>query len=142
MRTKTIKDWAHEQLLRVNYTDINGRGVGFDYTHILVKLKQTFPNANTSHRWLLKMAYELNGTARLPVRRRSRKILARDFARVLLVQRDEAGVGLSYQTIRKRVKARFPDQPIMSVCQIRSIEGQSLRAGHFARAKAVLPKRP
>jgi len=134
-KKKTIKEWAHAYLLRVNYTDINGRGVGFDYGHILTKLKETFPHANTSHRWLLKMAYELNGVARLPVRRRSRKILARDFARSLLVEVDGQGNGLPYNTIRRRVKARFPDLPIMSIFQIQSIESQGVRAGHFTKVK-------
>lgn len=136
MKYKTVKQYAQELLLRVNYVDASGRNVGFDYLHILALLKKEFPNSNTTIKELQKIAYSMNSTIRMPVRRRSRRILARDFARSLLIAKDDTGQGLSYQTISRRVKARFAGTPAMTVCQVRST------AGHLSRAGIALPQRP
>lgn len=137
MKYRTVKQYAQELLVRVNYVDAFNRNVGFDYRYILVMLKKEFPRSNTTIKELQKIAYSMNGTnVRLPVRRRSRRILARDFARALLIATDESGQGLSYQVIASRVKARFPDTHKLSVCQVRST------AGHLSRAGKALPNRP
>lgn len=135
---KTVKQYAQELLLRVNYVDAFGRNVGFDYLYILALLKKEFPGSNTTIKELQKVAYSTRDSTdgRLPVRRRSRKILARDFARSLLLLKDDDGNGLSYQAIARRVKLRFPDTPKLSVCQVRST------AGHLSRAGKALPPRP
>lgn len=131
---KTIKEFACKMFVRVNYIDIDGRNVGYDYDYILAEVKKQFPNASTSKRWLRKMAYDLNGTVRMPVRRRSRYALARGYAMVLLLKA-ENGVGLSYHSIWHRVHRKFPDHtPGSSV--LRSLEVQ-LRHREF-----VIPPRP
>lgn len=101
----TIKEFAHAFFVRVNYIDIYGRNVGYDYNYILTKLKEKFPGAKTSRRWLQMMAYELNGSVRFPVRRRSRTILARDYAKTLLLKPE----GLPYGCIVDRVYRKFPE---------------------------------
>src|ERR1039458_5008895 len=67
----TIKRFAHDYFQRVNYVDIYGRKVGFDYGFILAEIKQQFPAAKTSKTWLRRMAYEIKIDVRMPVRRHS-----------------------------------------------------------------------
>jgi hypothetical protein len=137
MKYRTVKQYAQELLVRVNYVDAYKRNVGLDYRSILLLLKKEFPRSNTTIKELQKIAYSMNGSnVRLPVRRRSRRILARDFARSLLLFEDNHGMGLSYQVIASRVKTRFPDTPKLTVCQVRST------AGHLSRAGKPLPIRP
>jgi hypothetical protein len=135
MKYRTIKECAQDYLMRTHYVDAYGRNVGFDYKYILKRLKTHFPKANTSHKWLCEMAYDLNRSAnrRLPVRHRSLRILARGYMRSLLIERDKDGIGLSYDIIIKRVRSRYPLTPKLSIAQMR---------GHLTRAKVNLPPRP
>lgn len=112
MQYRTIKDWARNALSEVNYVDIWGRRVGFDYIHVLTQLKKAFPNSHTSMVWLRKMAYEFNTTMRMPVRRRSRRILAREYAKALLIMTAHGSDrGYALREIGRLVKKKFPDQP-------------------------------
>jgi hypothetical protein len=131
MNYKTAKQYAQDLLTQINYVDVFGRNVGLDYQHILICLKKEFPKSNTSIKELQKTAYGMNAQGtRLPARRRSRRILARDFARSLLIQADADDVGLSYLSIRSRVRVRFPEQKLLSLSQMR---------GHLSRAGIKLP---
>lgn len=134
MKYRTVKQYAQELLVRVNYVDAFNRNVGLDYRHILAMLKKEFPKSGTTLKELQKIAYGLNAAnVRLPVRRRSRRILARDFARSLLILKDESGRGLSYRVIASRVKGRFPDTAYLAERQLGGI------AGHLSRAGKALP---
>ncbi len=123
---KTVKEAAEALLLQVSYVDIYGRKVGLTYKAILKKLHESFPNGSpnwpkyrTSLRSLQMVAYALNGSdKKMPVRRRSSKVLARDFARVLLLKTDENGKGLSYVSIARQVKRKFPEYDYLSAEQL------------------------
>lgn len=127
----TIKEFAHDYFLRVNYVDIYGRNVGYDYDHILAEIKKQFPKSKTSRRWLRIMAYELNGSARMPVRRRSRRALAEGYAEVLLLRRSGGSV---HRHVTEAVKKKFPDQHI-SAPELRRLEG------HLRFLKFAIPPR-
>jgi hypothetical protein len=123
---KTIREAAEALLSQVSYVDVYGRNVGLTYKIILNKLHEVFPNGSlnwpayrTSLRSLQMVAYALNGSdMKMPVRRRSSKVLARDFARALLVKRDKDGNGLSYVSIARQVKRKFPDYAYLSAEQL------------------------
>lgn len=109
---KTIRQCAEALLVEADYVDVNGRKVGLDYITILARIKRAFPNSRTSIRALRFILYSLPDGTRLPVRRRSRKILAREYARALLIRYDEhTGDGLSFEAISKLVKRKFRDVP-------------------------------
>lgn len=130
----TITEEAEALLTEVSYVDLWGREVGLTYTAILARLHADFPKARTSLGSLRKIAYALNGSKqRMPVRRRSAKILARDYARALLVQEDQ-GVGLPFGRISRRVRQKFPMHPI-SARQLKSI-------AVYIPPKFKLPLRP
>jgi hypothetical protein len=141
---KTIKEAAEDFLLQVSYVDIYGRKVGLTYKAILKKLHDGFPNGSpnwpkfrTSLRSLQMVAYALNGSdKKMPVRRRSPKVLARDYARSLLVWRDEDGIGHSYTRIARMVKRKFPEYEMLSAEQL---TGLSL---YLSKQKFKLPPRP
>lgn len=99
----TIKKFAHDYFMRISFIDIYGRKVGYDYNFILQEIKTNFPGARTSRRWLQDMAYVLNRSERLPVRRRSRRALAEDYAMALLLRPSQ------YGSIRDAVKKKFPE---------------------------------
>lgn len=113
----TIKRFAHEYFQRVNYIDIYGRKVGFDYEFILAEIKQHFPSAKTSKTWLRRMAYEIKADVRMPVRRHSRRALAEGYAMSLLVKPSRHSI----DGIRVDVKFKFPDQTI-TLARLRSLE--------------------
>jgi hypothetical protein len=124
---KTIKEAAEAFLLQESYVDIYGRKVGLTYKAILKKLHDGFPNGSpnwpkfrTSLRSLQMVAYALNGSdKKMPVRRRSSKVLARDYARALLVWRDEDyGMGHPYSRISRMVKRKFPEHAALSAEQL------------------------
>jgi len=129
-RKQTIKEFARDYFIRVNYVDIYGRKVGYDYEHILAEIKKNFPNAKTSKRWLRKMAYELNGTERLPVRRRSRRALAEGLAMTLLLRRSSAYGGVTVD-----VKKKFPERHLCAD-DLRRLER------HLKSLKFTVPARP
>jgi hypothetical protein len=138
----TIKEAASDLLMEVSYTDIHGRKVGLTYSVILKRLHEIFPNGSpnwpgyrTSLGSLRKIAYAMNGSEqRMPVRRRSEKILARDYARALLIQRDDAGMGLSLRAISRAVKKKFPSYPIVPR-QLKSL-------AVYMKYQFLLPPRP
>jgi hypothetical protein len=123
---KTIKEAAEDLLLQVSYVDIYGRKVGLTYKAILDKLHDGFPNGSrnwpafrTSLRSLQMVAYAMNGSDKqMPVRRRSSKVLARDYARALLLNVDENGKGLRYSSIARKVKHKFPEYTYLSAEQL------------------------
>jgi hypothetical protein len=111
----TIKKFAHDYFMRVSFIDIYGRNIGYDYDFILEEIKRTFPDARTSRRWLQDMAYILNRSARLPVRRRSRRTLAEDYAMSLLLR------PYLYGSVRDAVRKKFPEHGT-SLRTLRSLE--------------------
>lgn len=130
----TIKEFAREYFVRVNYVDVFGRNVGFDYDHILAAIKVQFPNARTSKKWLRKMAYELTGIVRMPTRRRSRRALAEEFAMSVLMRVALNG-GIQYQNVAKRVRQKFPDQPL-KLPELRRLEGRLRSLGFTVPERA------
>lgn len=131
-RRPGIKEYATELLLSVSFIDIYGRKVGIDYATILAHIRTKFPSSTTSPshttlKELQKIAYALNATGvPLPARRRSRKILVRDFIRSQLV------AGKSYQAIRAAARRRFPGVPLPASLDM-------VRA-HLVRARLLPPK--
>lgn len=125
-RAATIKKFARDYFTRVNFIDVYGRRVGYDYEHILADLRKEFPHAKTSKRWLRMMAYELNGVVRMPMRRRSRRALAESYAEVLLLRRSGSTV---YSHVTAEVKRKFPEQHF-SAADLRRLES-SLRYRKF-----------
>jgi len=130
----TIKRFAHEYFVKVSFVDIYGRNIGYDYSTILAEIKKHFPHANTSRRWLQDMAYVLNRSERLPVRRRSRRALAQEYALSMLL-RQRNGAGLKYASIGAACRSKFPDQRT-SVASLRKLEG------HLRRLEFTVPTRP
>jgi hypothetical protein len=129
MRKGTIKAYANELLTKVSFTDIYGRHVGFDYLYILSLIKSKFPNSGITIRVLRWAAYELNrdDTVRVPARRHSRRLLARDFTRALLMETDpETNLGLSNRAIGDRVRSKFPEIRPLTLSKMRT---QLVRAG-------------
>jgi hypothetical protein len=129
----TIKAFATAKLLETDYVDCWGRNVGLDYDTILKQIKEEFPKARTSMRALRLILYSIDGNVRLPVRRRSRRILAKEYARALLLQRDSNGSGVTFLKISNAVKRKFPDVPKLSVHRLTFI------ALHMSRAKFKVP---
>jgi hypothetical protein len=118
----TIKRFAHDYFMRVSFVDIYGRNIGYDYDFILAEIRATFPGARTSRRWLQDMAYVLNRSAKLPVRRRSRRALSEDFAMALLLR------PIRYVSICNAVRNKFPDH-VQTLKSLRSLEGRLKNRG-------------
>lgn len=141
---KTIKEAAEDLLMEVSYVDVYGRRVGLTYKAILKKLHENFPNGSpnwpgfrTSLRSLQMIAYALNSSQRqMPVRRRSPKVLARDYARSLLNEQRIGGEGYSYKQIARMVKRKFPEYGTLSTEQLSGL------ALYLATKKFKLPPRP
>lgn len=104
---KTIRAYAIHLIYTVDFVDCRGRNIGYDYQAILTKIKQAFPESRTSMGALRRILDSLDGSQRLPARRRSRKILATEYARSLLLQVDSTGRGLTFQTISRKVRGKF-----------------------------------
>jgi hypothetical protein len=123
-RKPTIKSFARDYFVRVNYIDIYGRGVGYDYEFILAEIKKQFPDAKTSKLWLRRMAYEIVGTVRMPMRRRSRRALAEGYAmtRLLKLARNSV-LGSRYDNVVQRVREKFPEQTL-STSDLRRLENR------------------
>ena len=114
----TIKKFANEQFVKVNFVDIYGRNIGHDYNFILDRIKEQFPDARTSRRLLWDMAGILNRSERLPMRRLSRRTMAEDYAMALILKRSGRGV---YSNISREVRKKFPEQHV-SLDRLRSLE--------------------
>lgn len=68
---RTVKSAAYELLLKVDYTDHNNRPVGLSYDVILQRLKEEFPDGETTDKCLRWYAVQLNqDNARMPWRPR------------------------------------------------------------------------
>lgn len=120
-RFKTIKDYAVFLLVKTDFVDCYGRNIGHDYDTILAKIRREFPQARTTKRALRYVLYGIDQKVRLPARHRSRKILARVYARALLLEVDgSSGLGLSFDTIRKRTRAKFRGAPDLTVRTLKS----------------------
>ncbi len=102
---QNIRKFARGLFLAVNFTDIYGRHIGYDYSFILAKIKEKFPEAKTSRDGVRKMASDLNQTEKLPVRGRDNKGYAHAYAMVLLLRRSGRNV---HSDVRTEVKRKFP----------------------------------
>ena len=69
------------------------------------------------------------------MRRRSPKVLARDYARALLNEQID-GVGYSYKQIARMVKRKFPENGTLSTEQLTGL------ALYLSTKKFKLPPRP
>lgn len=114
-RTGTIREYAEELLIAVHFVDLDGRKIGYDHVEIVAMIKARFPKSRVSASLLRTWyAYTLRveGRHHMPVRprsRRPRRSLARNYTRTLLMHVDRNGVGLSFNTIQRRVAKMFPD---------------------------------
>lgn len=115
LKYKTIKAFSQALLLKVDFVDCYGRNIGLGYADILSRIKTEFPKSRTTMGALRYVLYSIDRQTRLPARHRSRKILAREFARSLLMQRDARGMGLPLKNISNRTKRKFADVPRISV---------------------------
>lgn len=130
-RAQTIRRFAREYFVRVNYVDIYGHNVGYDYEFILAEIKKQFPKARTSKRWLRMMAYEITGTVRMPMRRRSRTLLAKGYSMSLLIETPAR----SFRSMQGCISRKFPEH-VPTVASLKRLE-RSLRALKF-----TVPPRP
>lgn len=137
MLYRTLTEAAEALLMATSYTDVYGRNVGLTYKAILFKLRHDFPKSRTSLGSLRKIAYALNGSKqRMPVRRRSPRVLARDYARALLVAVDpKTGTGYKLRTISRKVKQKFPEHAYIPERQLNGI-------AMYLAPKFKLPARP
>jgi hypothetical protein len=126
---KTIKAFSQSLLLKVDFVDCYGRNVGLSYAEILARIKEEFPKARTTKGALRYVLYSIDRETRLPSRHRSRKILAREFARSLLIYKDAQGMGLPLRIISNRTKRRFPDVPRISVRMLTNLGNALDREG-------------
>jgi hypothetical protein len=120
----------------VNFTDIYGRKIGYDYTFILEKIKAQFPASRTSRDWVRKMASELNQREKMPVRGRLNKISRNAYAMSLLVSKP---ADVTYLRVRNAVCRKFP-QFAFTVNDLRRLERKLVKLG-FAPPERVAPKR-
>lgn len=126
-RALTIKKFANEQFVKVNFVDIYGRNIGHDYNFILDKIKEQFPNARTSRHWVRCMASELNTHEKLPIRGRLSNVTAQAYAMTLLLRRSGK---YAHKGIVRSVKRGFPTRPV-NLATLRSLD-QRLRNLGFA----------
>jgi hypothetical protein len=121
-RVLTIKEFARDYYMKVNFVDIHGRNIGYDYSYIFAKVKARFPNSRTSRDWVRKMASELNAYEKLPIRGRLSKVTAQAYAMTLLLRRSGK---YAHKSIAKSVKKNFPTRPV-NLATLRSLD-QRLR---------------
>jgi hypothetical protein len=133
---RTVKDAAQALLLKVSYVDVYGRSVGLTYKAILKRLHELFPNGTpnwpgyrTSLRSLQMIAYDLNHSSRIPVRRRSHLVLMRDYACVLLLVTGKDGMGLTLKSISRRAVAKYPSPKALPEKKLASLEMMLRREG-------------
>jgi hypothetical protein len=126
---RTIREAAEALLTQVVYVDMYGRNVGLPYKAILAELHATFPEGSkqggggpgkrTSVKTLRRIGYAINAQGvRLPVRRRSITILARDYARSLLLKTED-GIGIPFERISRLVKRKYPGMKSLTREQLR-----------------------
>lgn len=125
---KTVREAAEALLTQVVYVDMYGRNVGLPYKAILAELHSTFPEGSkqwpgkrTSIKSLRRIGYALSAqNVRLPVRRRSVNILARDYARALLLKTED-GIGLTFERISRIVKRKYPEMKRLTREQLQGL---------------------
>lgn len=115
---KTIRSYAEHLLTKTDFVDCHGRRVGLDYPTIIALIKRKFPSSRTSTPSLRQNVYMLDPSTRLPVRRKSRRLLAREYARTLLMQRDSNGKGLPLEKVSWKIKGKFRDVPKISATRL------------------------
>lgn len=123
---KTIKAYAIELITKTIFVDCYGRNVGLDYATVLASIRSEFPRGRTTMRALRRIIDGLDrSTIRLPVRRRSRKILAEEYIKSLLLR------PVCYKHIYHTVKDVFADAPVevRTLHHIRHLERQLVRDG-------------
>lgn len=103
-RAHTIKEFARAFYVKVNFVDIHGRNIGYDYSFILAKIKEQFPNSKTSRDWVRKMASELNQHEKMPIRGRRNRGTAQSYAMTRLLR-----TSARYDEIARSVREKFPD---------------------------------
>jgi len=132
---RTIKTFAHELLVRVDFVDCYGRPIGLDYDTILASIRREFPKSRTTKNALRYIYNNLDrNSIRLPARHRSRKILAREYIKALILHPD----ALTFIRIYHRVRRKFRDTP-PEVRSLRRIEGLAIsmeRQGFKVMARA------
>lgn len=125
-RHGTIREYASKLLRHVDFIDIYGRKIGYSYSHILALINERFPQSSGAggNRGRKGFTYRALRDARdamvgpRPARLISRRRLAREYTRsALLFTRDDQ-TGLSFQTIRKRIRAKFPEQQLLSLTHV------------------------
>ncbi len=129
-RAQTIKQFARDHFVKVNFIDIYGRSVGLDYNFILASIKARYPNARTSRRWLQDMAYLLQRTEKMPDRRRLNKNLVDAYTMTVL----RVEPGISFSAARKRVRRKFPDH-VPNYEALRRLERKLRRLGFTVPAR-------
>lgn len=74
--TQTIKSVADALLTAVDYVDDAGKPIGFTYDHVLEKVLEQFPDANTTVKCLRWYNTKLNSdpNVKMPVRPRKRTV--------------------------------------------------------------------
>lgn len=133
---KHISDYAKHLLTKTDFVDCYGRNVGLDYQTILELIKEEFPKARTTKRALRHILYYcLDRSVRMPARYRSRKILAREYAKARLLRRNERGLGRRIDKIKEDVRQKFPEVE-MPEERLRSMAASLKRSGF------PLPERP
>jgi hypothetical protein len=133
---RSIRKLAHELLLAVDYTDVYGRNIGLEYSAILAKIRDHFPNSRTSRDSLRKLRYEIDGSIRVPARLRTTRAAAQGYAAVrLLATRRGSELGTSYSSVRAAVRRKFPDQNFLTA-ELKLIEKNLVRSGF------TVPPRP
>ena len=72
--TQTIKSVSDALLIAIDYVDDAGKPIGFTYEHILAKVLEQFPDANTTVKCLRWYNTKLNSdpNVKMPVRPRKR----------------------------------------------------------------------
>jgi len=125
-RAQTIKDFARDYFVKVSFTDISGRNIGYDYTFIFEKIKAQFPASRTSRDWVRKMASELNQHEKLPVRGRLNKPSRNSYAMSLLVSSPETD---TYLKIKNAVRRKFP-KFAFDIRELLRLERKLVRLGY------------
>lgn len=127
-RPGSVRARVEQLLTAVSFVDIYGRPIGYDYAAIVKMIKRDFPHSRISVKVLKDWyTYRMQGEGkRLPVRRKSRKVLVRDYTRTLLLQNKD-DLGLSLRSIKDRVRKKFPGVTPLSLGHV---EAYLIRRGH------------
>lgn len=129
-RAHNVREYAEELLEATFFVDISGRRVGYDYVTISKMIRERFPGSRASVRVLRDWyapALQRKPGVRMPLRRRSRAIMASEFTRSLLLRALDDGRGLAYSTIRWHFYTRFPGIKLLG---LRRVEAHLRKQGY------------